>query len=88
MMAGLQLSPLRPAKEKKLHGLVWVFLPQEKTLLDLEKLEPMRGGHVGLLLGQGGAKVAHLPVGNDPMHCMTEERALSGLESRAVVQTK
>ncbi|MQL76005.1 hypothetical protein Taro_008383 [Colocasia esculenta] len=38
----------------------------------------MRGIQVGLLLGQGGAKVAHLPVGNGPMHCMAEEMAQVG----------
>ncbi|MQM03769.1 hypothetical protein Taro_036552 [Colocasia esculenta] len=42
------------------------------------KLQPMEGGDIGFLLGQWGAKVAHIPVGNGYMRCMAERMALVG----------
>ena len=43
---------------------------------------------MGFLLGQGTAKVAHIPVGNGPMRCMGETMAQVGYILGLVAQTR
>ncbi|MQL88345.1 hypothetical protein Taro_020900 [Colocasia esculenta] len=48
----------------------------------------MGRGQVGFLLSQGGAKVAHMPVGNGPMRCMGERKTQVGYILGVVAQTR